>query len=79
VGYRVRYTTSPSLIEHLTPALADRTLPWRVRYDAGLELLSMDEFGFDRLERREARDVASLLFEVADARTTACDGTGNQG
>jgi DNA replication protein DnaC len=68
VGYRVRYTTSAGLIEHLTAALADRTLPRRVRYYAGFELLIVDEFGFDRLERREARDAASLLFKVIDAR-----------
>src|SRR2546421_12547875 len=28
----------------------------------------VDEFGFDRLERREAHDAASLLFKVIDAR-----------
>ena len=68
VGYRVRYTTSAGLIEQLTAALADRTLPRRVRYYAGFDLLIVDEFGFDRLERREARDAASLLFKVIDAR-----------
>jgi DNA replication protein DnaC len=68
VGYRVRYTTSAGLIENLTAALADRTLPRRVRYYAGFDLLIVDEFGFDRLERREARDAASLLFKVIDAR-----------
>jgi DNA replication protein DnaC len=68
VGYRVRYSTSAGLIENLTAALADRTLPRRVRYYAGFDLLIVDEFGFDRLERREARDAASLLFKVIDAR-----------
>lgn len=68
LGYRVRYTTSAGLIENLTAALADQTLPRRVRYYAGFELLIVDEFGFDRLERREARDAASLLFKVIDAR-----------
>ena len=29
----------------------------------------MDEFGFDKLERREAEDAASLLFKLVDART----------
>jgi len=29
----------------------------------------VDEFGFDQLERREARDAASLLFKVIDARS----------
>jgi DNA replication protein DnaC len=68
VGYRVRYTTSAGLIEKLTAAMADRTLPRRVRYFAGFDLLIVDEFGFDRLERREAQDAASLLFKVIDAR-----------
>jgi DNA replication protein DnaC len=68
VNYRVRYTTSAGLIEKLTAAMADRTLPKQVRYHAGFDLLIVDEFGFDRLERREARDAASLLFKVIDAR-----------
>ncbi len=53
-GLRVRYTTSGGLIEDLTAALADQTLPRRLRYYAGFDLLIVDEFGFDRLERREA-------------------------
>ena len=68
LGYRVRYTTSAGLIEDLTAALADQTLPRQVRYYAHFDLLIVDEFGFDRLERREARDAASLLFKVIDAR-----------
>jgi DNA replication protein DnaC len=68
LGYRVRYTTSAGLIEDLTAALADQTLPRQVRYYARFDLLIVDEFGFDRLERREARDAASLLFKVIDAR-----------
>jgi DNA replication protein DnaC len=72
LGYRVRYTTSAGLIEHLTAALADQTLPRRVRKYARFDLLIVDEFGFDRLERREARDAASLLFKVIDARVQKC-------
>ena len=68
-GYRVRYTTSAGLIATLTAALADQTLPKKVRYDASFDLLIVDEFGFDHLERREARDAASLLFKVIDARS----------
>lgn len=68
-GMRVRYTTSAALIEELTAALADRTLPRRIRYYAGFDLLIVDEFGFDKLERREAEDAASLLFKLVDART----------
>jgi DNA replication protein DnaC len=68
LGYRVRYTTSAGLIEHLTACLADHTLPRKIRAYAGFDLLILDEFGFDRLERREARDAASLLFKLIDAR-----------
>ena len=68
LGYRVRYTTSAGLIENLTAAMADRTLARRVRYYASFDLLIVDEFGFDRLERREAQDAASLWFKVIDAR-----------
>lgn len=69
VGLRVRYTTSGALIEDLTAALADRTLSKRLRYYAGFDLLIVDEFGLDRLERREAQDAGSLLFKLVDART----------
>ena len=68
-GYRVRYTTSAGLIVKLTAALADQTLPKKVRYYGSFDLLIVDEFGFDHLERREARDAASLLFKVIDARS----------
>ena len=53
-GWRVRYTTSGDLIAELTAALADRTLPRRLRYYAGFDLLIIDEFALDKLERREA-------------------------
>jgi len=68
LGYRVRYTTSAALIEQLTASLADQTLPRQVRKYAAFDWLIVDEFGFDRLERREARDAASLLFKLIDAR-----------
>lgn len=67
-GLSVRYVTSGALIEDLTAALADRTLPRKVRFYARFDLLIVDEFGFDRLERREAQDAASLLFKLIDAR-----------
>jgi DNA replication protein DnaC len=69
VHYRVRYTTSASLLQDLTASLAGQTLPKRVRYWAGFELLIIDEFGFDRIERLEARQAASLLYKVIDARS----------
>jgi DNA replication protein DnaC len=68
-GYRVRYTTSADLLADLTAALADQTLPRRLREYAYYELLIIDEFGFDRIERNEARQAASLLYKLIDARS----------
>ena len=67
-GYRVRYTTSVKLLEHLKAALADQTLPRQVRYYAGFDLLIIDEFGFDKIERAEAPQAANLFYKVIDAR-----------
>jgi DNA replication protein DnaC len=69
LGYRVRYVTSAELLQDLTASLADQTLPERLRYYARFDLLILDEFGFDRIERLEARQAASLLYKVIDARS----------
>ncbi len=69
LGWRVRYTTSADLLLDLRASLADQTLPNRVRYYAKFDLLIIDEFGFDRLERSEAPQAASLLYKVIDARS----------
>ena len=68
-GYRVRYTTSAALVADLTSALADQTLVRRLREYAHLDLLIIDEFGFDQIERRETRQAASLLYKLIDARS----------
>src|SRR3984957_3351127 len=69
LGYRVRYTTSAGLLEDLTACLADQTLPRRLRYWAGFDLVILDEFGFDRIERIESSQAASLLYKLIDARS----------
>jgi len=69
VNYRVRYTTSAGLLQDLTASLAGQTLPKRVRYWASFDLLIIDEFGFDRIERLEARQAAGLLYKIIDARS----------
>ena len=69
LGYRVRYTTSAGLLEDLTASLADQTLPRRLRYWASFDLVILDEFGFDRIERLEASQAASLLYKLIDARS----------
>jgi len=67
-GYRVRYTTSAELLRDLTASLADHSLPQRLRYYSNFDLLAIDEFGFDRIERAECGQAASLLYKVIDSR-----------
>ncbi len=67
-GYRVRYTTSADLLRDLTASLADHTLPQQLRDYANFELLIIDEFGFDKIERAESGQAASLLYKVVDSR-----------
>jgi DNA replication protein DnaC len=68
-GQRVRYITSADLLEDLSACLADRTLRERVRYYARFELLIIDEFGFDRIERNDTPQAAGLLYKIMDARS----------
>jgi len=67
-GYRVRYITSAELLYDLTASLADHSLPERLRYYSNFDLLAIDEFGFDRIERAESGQAASLLYKVVDSR-----------
>lgn len=67
-GYRVRYTTSAKLLTELTAAFGDRSLPSVVRHYGRYELLIIDEFGFDKLERAENADAPSLLYKIIDNR-----------
>lgn len=69
LGYRVRYTTSAGLLADLTASLADQSLPGRIRYYARFDLLIIDEFGFDKIERTETPQAANLLYKIIDART----------
>jgi DNA replication protein DnaC len=59
-GYRVRYATSAKLLKEFTAALADGTYDRMLAGYARLDLLLIDEFGFDRLER-EAQAQASTF------------------
>lgn len=68
LNYRVRYITSAELINDLTASLADKTLPQRLRYYARFDLLIIDEFGFDKIERAESPEASNLLFKVIDSR-----------
>jgi DNA replication protein DnaC len=68
-GYSVRYTTSAALLTDLTKSLADQTLPQRIRYYSRFDLLAIDEFAFDRIERTESPQAANLLYKIIDARS----------
>ncbi len=69
VGCRVRYVTSGELIEDLTAALADHTIHQRVRFYARFDLLIIDEFGFDKIERSLCPHATSLWYKIIDARS----------
>lgn len=67
LGYRVRYTTSAGLLEDLRASLADQTLASRIRYWSRFDLVIIDEFGFDRIERGECPQAANLFYKLIDA------------
>ncbi len=69
LGYRVRYTTSAKLLEELRKSLAEQSLPGCVRYWSRFDLLIIDEFGFERIERSECPQAANLFYKVIDARS----------
>jgi DNA replication protein DnaC len=68
LGYRVCYSTSAALLKDLTACLADQSLPQRLRRYGRFDLLIIDEFGFDKIERAESSQAASLLYKIIDAR-----------
>jgi DNA replication protein DnaC len=67
-GYRVLYQTSAQLLADLTASLADKTLPARLRRYASPDLLIIDEFGFDKVERIECPEAAHLLYKIIASR-----------
>jgi DNA replication protein DnaC len=68
LGFRVLYRTSAQLITDLTASLADKTLPERLSVYSRPQLLIVDEWGFDRVERLESPQAAHLLYKVVAAR-----------
>lgn len=67
-GYRVFYSTSSHLLTKLTASRADKTLAASLRRYSLWDLLLIDEFGFDRIEREECPQAAHLLYKVIAAR-----------
>ena len=68
LGYSVKYTTSADLLQDLTASLADQTLPKRLREYTRPDLLIVDEFGFDHIERHLSPQASNLFFKIIDGR-----------
>jgi DNA replication protein DnaC len=68
LDYSVCYTTSADLLQDLTASLADGTLPKQLRHYVRPDLLIIDEFGFDHIERQLSPQAANLFFKIMDAR-----------
>jgi DNA replication protein DnaC len=67
--YRVRYTTSSKLLQEFTAALADGSFARKLDEYARYELLLIDEFGFDRLEREVHARASTFYYRLLEART----------
>ncbi len=67
-GYRVRYIKSDALLADLGASLADGTTAKRLRYFTRPDLLIIDGFGFDRIEREQSPQGLSLFYKVIDRR-----------
>lgn len=64
---RCRYTTAADMLKDLMAGLGDGTVAQKLRRYTQVDILLIDEVGFDRLEQESARN-ASLFFKVIDAR-----------
>jgi DNA replication protein DnaC len=68
-GHHVRYATSAKLLQEFTAALADGTWTEVLAEYARFDLLLIDEFGFERLEREAEARASSFYYRLLDART----------
>ncbi len=64
---RCRYTTAADMLKDLMAGMADGSVADRLKRYTQVDVLLIDEIGFDRLEQESARN-ASLFFKVIDAR-----------
>lgn len=67
-GFNVFFTTSSQMLLRLTAALADKSLHETLKWYASWDLLLIDEYAFDRVERDECPQAAHLLYKVIHAR-----------
>jgi len=63
------YSPAALLLEDLTAALADQTFTTGCAHYARFDLLIIDEFGFDRIERSLCPQAAGLWYKIIDARS----------
>jgi DNA replication protein DnaC len=68
-GYRVRYATSAKLLQKFSAALADGSFGRMLDEYARFDLLLIDEFGFDRLEREAKSQASNFHYRLLDARS----------
>jgi len=68
LGYRVRYAISAKLLQEFTAALADGSFAGMLEDYARFDLLLIDEFGFDRLEREAQSQASTFYYRLLDAR-----------
>ena len=61
-------STSDELLADLGASLADGTTAKRIRYFTRPDLLIIDGFGFDRIEREQSPQGLSLVYKVIDRR-----------
>jgi DNA replication protein DnaC len=66
LGYRVRYATSAKLLQEFTAALADGSFGRMLEDYARFDLLLIDEFGLDRLERQAQSQTASIHLRLTN-------------
>jgi DNA replication protein DnaC len=69
LGYRARYATSAELLREFTAALADGTSDQMLKQHERLDLVLIDEFGFDRLERAAEPQATTFYYRLLEART----------
>jgi DNA replication protein DnaC len=68
LGYHVRYATSAKLLQEFIAALADGSFARMLKEYARFDLLLIDEFGFDRLEREAQSQASSFYYRLLDER-----------
>jgi DNA replication protein DnaC len=67
-GHHVRYATSAKLLQEFIAALADGTWTKVLAEYTRFDLLLIDEFGFERLEREAEARASTFYYRLLDAR-----------